>query len=516
MSATPALSARPHALGVIADLVTRLHEEAVPYCVWKGSVRLRAALSGEKDLDLLVHEQSARRLAGILRDVGFKRFPSASGRGVPGVEDHFAVDAPTGTLVHLHLHFMLVPTRTNPLGYRMPWERTVLRSRVLAEGHDVYVASPHVELVLFLVREALAAGTRELSLGKASRAPCFEGARLAEFRWLVAQVREQRLFEVARDLLGDEVACLMTAMLGGSPSTGQLAVLCARVEPRLRAYRVRGAFEALRRRVLQWWRLAYAALGLRAPSLAGRTPPGGGLVVTLVGPDGSGKSTLVRELTRWLAPKVRVVSVYMGSGSGRASLPRRFLRLIESIAGSLLRAQRGRRAPALDAPEAPAGSELRRRQAPGRAAVLWRILKGLALAREQRARLARVEQARRRGAVVICDRFPQAQVMGVSDGPLLSEWLDDRSWLRRTAARAELAAYQAATAVPPDLVVKLHVAPDVAWHRKRDMSLDALCRRVQAVRALHFPGPTRVVDLDAERPFAEVLLDVKQAIWSCL
>src|SRR5690606_39892125 len=41
-----------------------------------------------------------------------------------------------------------------------------------------------------------------------------------------------------------------------------------------------------------------------------RVLPGGGTIVALIGADGTGKSTLVRETVRWLAPKI-------GRASGR-------------------------------------------------------------------------------------------------------------------------------------------------------------------------------------------------------
>ena len=46
--------ARTASLGVLLDLFERLHAEKIVYCHWKGNEHLGAALSGAKDVDLLV------------------------------------------------------------------------------------------------------------------------------------------------------------------------------------------------------------------------------------------------------------------------------------------------------------------------------------------------------------------------------------------------------------------------------------------------------------------------------
>ena len=66
---------------------------------------------------------------------------------------------------------------------------------------------------------------------------------------------------------------------------------------------------------------------------------------------------------------------------------------------------------------------------------------------------------------------------------------------------------------PPDLVVKLHVTPEVAAQRKPGMQRENLVRRTQAVRQLTFPHATRVVDLDSDQPLGDVLRQIKEAIW---
>ena len=75
-----------------------------------------------------------------------------------------------------------------------------------------------------------------------------------------------------------------------------------------------------------------------------------------------------------------------------------------------------------------------------------RAVWALVLAREKAGRLRAAERARQRGLAVVCDRFPQSQVLGFNDGPLLTPWLESPSALRRRLARYELGVYQSAHA----------------------------------------------------------------------
>jgi thymidylate kinase len=143
---------------------------------------------------------------------------------------------------------------------------------------------------------------------------------------------------------------------------------------------------------------------------------------------------------------------------------------------------------------------------------LWALL----LALEKRQSLRRAWRARNRGIVMVCDRYPQHQIMGFNDGPLLDRWSRSPSGLLRALARWESIPYRWAEAQPPRLVIKLHVSPEVAVVRKPGMRPDEIQRRNGALASLRYPAGTRVVELDADRPWEAVLLDCKSRVWEIL
>ena len=245
--------------------------------------------------------------------------------------------------------------------------------------------------------------------------------------------------------------------------------------------------------------LVLCALGRRLsnpPLPVSRMNPRGGLLIALVGADGSGKSSLAKRVATWLRWKLDARVIYFGSGDGPSS----FLRLpFRQVLRLVIAARRDTRQPI-----APL-----RERVPTAVRALW----ALVLALEKRRRLMQVWRARNRGLVVVCDRYPQNQIMGFSDGPLLDRWKYARSPWLRMLARWEATPYAWAQAHAPDLVLRLRVTPWVAVRRKPEMQLDEVCRRERAVAELRFPIATRVRDVNADRAWDDVLLECKREVW---
>jgi hypothetical protein len=302
---------------------------------------------------------------------------------------------------------------------------------------------------------------------------------------------------------------LVTIVFSPAPSIDQLLAFAQCVSPQLAERRTYGGLEARLRRWGREWRGIWARWIMRQREPAKRVSPRGGLYVALIGADGAGKSTLVREAAKWLGAKLDVTVTYGGSGAGSASFPRRALKGL----GRMFRRAPPRPGARLD--ERPSrvddgDTEPVFRWTPQS---VGRVLTALALDRERRSRLALARRLTNMGAIVLSDRYPQNQFLGFNDGPSMAAWADRGPPLLRWAARRERATFRLANASSPDLVIKLLVPFDVAAARKSDTPTSQLRRKIAAVRALRFPAATRVVEINADAPLPEVLLAVKRAIW---
>jgi len=508
-----ASAAATPALRTVTDLLDRLHAEGIRYCHWKSNEHLRPTLAGTTDIDILVDRAATQPLGRVLAATPFKHFTTVAWRSYPAIESYLGLDPDSGKLLHLHVHYQLTLGERYLKGYRLPWEELLLSTRRWDEASGIYLADPHLELVLLTVRLALKLHLRDRALAVLGRR-YLRRSPLREFRWLVARIERDRLRDLAGSLVGRRATELLLAMVNdGMPSVQRLIAFRRSVRPRLGTYRTYRPFTAWRLRWTREWTERLVALGRRLGFLVPtrRVVPQGGLLVAFVGADGSGKSTVTAAITRWLSADLDAVRLYFGNGKGARSLPRR---LLELVAALVRRTTRRHAVPPAGGPSrpAPAGRGTGRSRLRDWGDLLWI----LALTRERRLKFRWARHARNRGLVVICDRFPQSQLPGLNDGPWLGHWLRDPSLFRRMAARRELAAIRLAEQCAPDLVVKLHVPIRTAQERRPAIDATQLVRKAEQIAALQYPGTPQVVDIDATQPLERVLLDVKRALWACL
>jgi hypothetical protein len=491
-------------------LFDRLNQSGIRYCHWKSNEHLDPSLVGATDVDVLFDRAAIGPLTRLLVELGFKRFVVKPGRGYPGIEDYLGFDEATGTLTHLHVHYQLTLGEKFLKGHRLPWEERYLETRVFDEGHGLYVADPRLELIVLVVRQAMKLRLRDRAAALLGR-KFFRGGMQREFRWLVERTDAGAVRALAAELVGERAAALFPAMIAaGRPSTPQLRRLRRLADPAFREYRL---YDASGAAVRGWarelghvfFRLARVFQG--APPRSTRTLPQGGVTIAVLGADGAGKSTLVGAINRWLSREVHVVTTYGGSGVGSASLPR----LVMQRLGAVRRMLRGSRREARGAP-----GPSRTRPVSAQPLTTARAVWVLSLARERVRRALDARRARSLGLVVLSDRIAQSQFPGMNDGPRLTAWLDSPSGWRRWAAARERAAFRLSELVPPDLVIKLHVPPDVALQRKPESPREQVERGARLLRDLRWPATTRVVDLDATQPLAQVIVEAKRAVWSAL
>jgi len=496
-------------LALARELLDRFHDEGVRYCKWKSGRRsLERSLAGRSDLDLLIDRGQHAAAQGALTACGFKRLAATAGRGYPGVEDYFGLDAATGTLLHCHVHYRLIIGEPNLKSYRLPWEAAILGSRRLEPGARVYVPDPDLEILLLAVRLATRLHSSDRFVHAPRRSP-LGGEATVEHDELRQRIDPTRSSAYCRTLLGAHAVPSFEQLLVGPLTLRGILRFRAAAQPALRRYRRYGAMVGL----LRTWLRASARLAAgvsrrypRIPLPLRRTVPWGGVMVAFVGPDGSGKSTLARNVVSVLADKLDVYFVYFGSGDGPSSLVR----------WPLLAARRALKRVGLRPRREPAGLGAPAEPGPARRGVFWvaaRLAWSLALSLEKRWKLRAAWRARNRGMVVITDRYPQAQVLGFNDGPLLGAWNGRRGGLLHWLAEWEAAPYEWADRHPPDLIVKLNVSPQAALRRKPETGVSEVERRLRAIHTLAYPPPAAVAEVDADRPLPDVSLDVKRLVW---
>jgi thymidylate kinase len=488
-------------LPLLLMVLDDFHRQTISYCYWKSSNRIQSVLAGEADLDLLIARQDQHRAQAILLGRGFKLFPSVALRDHPAILSYLGYDEPSGRLIHLHLHFRLIVGERLHKNYRIPWESEILARALHHPTLMVKILDPASEAVLLGVRACLELRRLDpvtLRSWRTTRARfSLDRKRLAE------DVDHAQLTARASELLGGDLGAMLVDAIYGLRPIEEDDRLRSAIRRHFAPYRTYNAPEARLRsvaRAVHWAAGGLNKFYLHLPRPWSRRAPGGGCVVALIGIDGSGKTTVSAAIRAWLGSEIDVVPMYFGTGGGRPSLLLRPFKLMLPLLTPLLKSK-------------PRGSSHGKvtNAPPGRIYGLLLMIWATVVAREKRNKLLAARRAASRGLVVVTDRYPQNEIDGFNDGPLLTrlEWAP--SWLRAW----EASAYVLAQRLPPDLVIKLNVKPETVARREPDMDPTVIKKRVEDVPRLAFTG-AHVVSISAERPLAEVIRAVKREIWRML
>lgn len=484
--------------GPVGELIAALDAAGVRFCHWKSNIRLGHSLEGGEDLDLLVHRGDAESFVVALLGAGFKLARSASNIGHPGVFHAFALDETRARLLHVHAYFQIITGDSLVKSYRLPLEDVLLsHTRVLM---GVRVPKPEVELALFALRIALK-HTDPIETAMANRG---YGEVVRELAWL----------EAAADRC--TAAALWCAWIPGAEPESFDAALAAIADPRaifrrvalgwrlarlLRGWRRLGPASAA---LSRWRRVAVMALG-RIRRRRDLTLQTGGLIVAIVGPKATGKSTLGVELAKRLSTHLDVRRVHAGKPPATALSfgPRLMIPL----------------ARALFPRERPSEYEKPEKRSEAHYSVLY-VLRMTLLAYDRRALIRRCWRAAAAGAIVVTDRYPSGTVGAIDSGcfddaAIAACGSPPKRWLMR-CERALCAGLP-----QPDLVVRLVVAKATAVRRDAERTkdggpdADAVLRRWEIETYADF-SPTPVVTINTDRPLEETAANVTRSVWAGL
>ena len=485
-------------LPLLLVILNEFHRQNISYCYWKSSRRVHLVLAGEGDLDLLVAREDQHRVQSILLQRGCKLFPSVAGRDHPSILSFLGYDEPSGRLIHLHLHLRLVVGERLLKNYHIPWEDAVLARSVRHNAFPIRILDPVSEALLLVIRSCLE--LRRLDPITLRNWAATTHKFMLDREALATRVDPGMLHDSATELIGKDVADTLVKAFYGEQALEDQARLRRRVQKHFAAYRSYNAVEFRLRsvgRAILWLWGGLNKRFLHLPRPWSRRAPGGGCVVAMIGIDGSGKSTAVAAMRAWLGTEIDTMPIYFGTGDGRPSL---LLWPLKLIVPALTRALKTK----------PRGASHGKvtAQAPGLVYGGLLTVWALVVAREKRIKLVAARRAASRGLVVLADRYPQDEILGFNDGPLLTRLTGAPPWLRRF----EASAYALARRLPPDLVIKLRVLPETGARREPDMDRAVIVDRVAAMDRLTFAG-ARVVCVDAEQPLTDVIGEVKHEIW---
>lgn len=492
-------------LPLISGLLDVLHKQELRYCHWKSNEHLDASMTGDTDLDVLFDVKQKAKLVRHLETLGFKKFDSIREKQYKDIEDYIGLDLASGKVVHLHAHFRMTMGETYLKGYQLDLEEKILKSRVYDETFGIYTSDPAFELILLYLREALKLRHREIAKMHLLKRTTYSENVLKEFRWLKGKTTNTRIEEILRDIFKNyrPIYNLVT----GPFNRKELQKLAVLIKEEFKKNRLYSPIAAL---VTRWYREATVILSrrlsrlLNRPILSQRINPRGGITIAVVGADGSGKSTVTADLQNTFRTKLDVYRVYLGRGDGKISWGRKLLLGARKLAG-----------PEQKKAMPETGKNGTPKKEKSLTANIYKCIEALLVAREKNQNLKRMQKAKDKGMLVICDRFPQNQIMGYNDGPLLNHLKDSKNPVFRAIANMEEKVYARAENTPPDVLIKLIAEAEIVEARKPgETSIPMLEAKIAGIKALKFKPGCHVVTIDASQPLETVLTTVKKEIWN--
>jgi PST family polysaccharide transporter len=482
-------------------LTRKLAAEGVRYCRWKAHLDVTRVLSGQGDLDLLVHRDDTDSFLRVAASFGFRLLVPCFEPPAPCELHLYGPDPDSGVLLHIHVHTALLGERRRRGSASLRLDELVLNHCVPESAVPLLEGMPVVQPAAEVIAVVLCAMQQHARLLGAVRLAGRQGKAQAKIAALLQTVR------------AEDWRPLLARWLPSIPQPLFAECVAALAQPTswLRRYRlarrlrVHAGGEAPRRSPVQrvraaWWRL-------RHDHGTPRQLPSGGAVIAIIGPDASGKSTLVSAAAQWLGGVFRIETAHLGKppSAWLTLLPNLLLRLLRVATPSL----RVTRADVLTATD----------DKPRRRGLLYR-LRAVILAWDRRALAIRLARRADRGWLVVCDRYPTPTV-GAPDSARLLDAADDGCTSRLGAwlARLEIRLYREVP--PPDIVIRLNAPLDVAVDRNEvrqkagKESAEWVTRRHKQFFLPAFPH-AQVLELDTNQPRTETVRTLRRLVWAAL
>ena len=479
-------------LDICKQLFEDWNNKDIEYCHWKSNEHLKEGLCGITDLDILVNIRDKEKCEESMKLLDILQLKSQYGSRYPDVDDWVGMDKNTGKLIHIHLHYKIITVHKGMKEYNLPWSDIALKTSIKDRETDIYIMEPNLEIMTLYTRIALKASVKKVIKARINKFKL--GADdLAEISYLKKRVDWEKVKHIIEQYYDDYLG-IYKIIIKENLSSHDFINLRKKILKSMNKHR-RG--NALKMFIDEY----YFAIVLKMINfvrhkckmvLITRKVPISekGLMVTFIGQDGSGKSTVTDEIEKWMSWKMDARKFYLGSGEHynswqkkiRDKLPNKKSKITLAISG-------------------------------------WLTLSDLkSLAKNTYKTICKAQKYSNKGGIAIFDRYPQVDFLGINDGPKIrSNYIGkiNNKILKKYAMRcADKEEYylSKATSINPQLVFKLMLPPKVSIMRKPEEDLEMVTRKHNIIKKLNFIDADIHI-IDATQDYNDEIYQIRSLLW---
>ncbi len=486
----------------VKNLFRDLNEKDIIYVHWKSNEHILEGLMGKTDLDVLIPENQHDQVVECLKDNGYVMTVSMKWQLYPFVEDWIGFCSNTGIQTHIHLHMRLITGKPYVKEQYLPFDAEILQSRMLSEL-DVYVADPNLEIIILLIRTVIKQSVFSTILNNNGEFLFSKNVK-REYEYLKKIVERDCINKFSSETLpGHEE--LIESIIFEKCTNKRMLELKNIVNKEFEAYRRCNYISAVCLSTFRYYYIKLRSILKIALNTKKTLASQKGLIITFIGVDGSGKSTISKKVQNDLNWKIDSRYFYLGSGDGSTSILNRLLRRYAIAKKSLSNVDSTHVISKNNNPTHKCGAHGLK--------LLISNLNSVSNAKAKYKACKKMDTIRHNGGIAITDRYPQIQFIGINDGPhivnlgsglfaLINKWLKKK----------EYEYLEKACSYKPDIIIKLSIPFEVSRARKKDSSEESIKRKIEIIDSIHFDGSREYI-VDNTGELEGTLLKVKNIIW---
>jgi len=285
----------------INQIFKKINDSKLEYILMTGNVDLEKAFKGKGDFDILVDKKDGQSFELLLLNLGFKRRISTFNNSFFGVDNFLFYDSNNEKLHHFHIHYDVVFGPKNGLNYYFKNSNSWFKNCYIHEQRLIKIVDPEVEYV-FLILRILVSGDNLKKVKNFIKRKDSSKYNLKHSK-LITQINTEKLDFVLNNYFLDFKDIISAYYRNkGVFSLIQGITLESKTKKILAKYlrvdlTINSVFNSLRD---------------ESKKVSSHSLSTNGKIISLIGVDGAGKTTLSKEIKKWLGYKLSAKNVFLG------------------------------------------------------------------------------------------------------------------------------------------------------------------------------------------------------------